>query len=95
MSWKVPGVCTSLVIFTYRFEVEKVETEFQTYSRYHFVGYATVYNFYSYPAGLRPRISQFVILPTYQRFGIGKKLLFQIYEYYENDPKVGAITGKS
>ncbi|XP_044741410.1 histone acetyltransferase type B catalytic subunit [Chrysoperla carnea] len=43
--------------------------------RYHFVGFSTVYRFHSFPDKIRPRISQFVIIPPFQRCGIGKQLL--------------------
>lgn len=43
--------------------------------RYHFIGYSTVYRFHLIPDKIRPRISQFFIIPPYQRYGIGKHLL--------------------
>lgn len=44
-------------------------------STYLFVGYCTVYNFYAYPEHNRPRISQFLILPPYQRQGHATEIL--------------------
>ena len=38
---------------------------------YHFVGYVSVYPFWSYPDQVRLRLSQFVILPPYQEQGHG------------------------
>lgn len=38
------------------------------------VGFCTVYNFYAFPSNIRPRISQFFILPSHQKRGIGTKL---------------------
>jgi len=53
---------------------------------FEFVGYSTLYNFYHFPDKTRKRISQFLILPLYQRKGLGEKLLQRIYEScYIND----------
>ena len=38
---------------------------------YSIVGYTTVYGFYAYPDKLRPRLSQLLILPQFQRKGHG------------------------
>lgn len=38
------------------------------------------------------RISQFIVLPTYQRLGIGSTLLENMYQYYLNDKKCTEIT---
>jgi histone acetyltransferase 1 len=45
------------------------------------VGYCTVYPFYGYPDRTRLRISQFIILPPFQKQGHGSKLLNSIYNY--------------
>ena len=58
---------------------------------YCFVGYSTVYRYYAYPDRMRPRISQFIILPPFQRRGLGTRLLEAIYLYYKTD-KVIDIT---
>ena len=50
--------------------------------QYCFVGYSTVYQYYAYPQNVRPRISQFLILPPFQRIGLGSKLLAAIYKNY-------------
>ncbi|TIA91902.1 hypothetical protein E3P81_01822 [Wallemia ichthyophaga] len=34
---------------------------------YHFIGYSSLYSFYHFPTGRRQRLSQFFILPPYQR----------------------------
>lgn len=52
--------------------------------QYCFVGYASVYNYYAYPSNVRPRISQFFILPPFQRIGLGSRLLETIYTHYNN-----------
>ncbi|KAL0486734.1 histone acetyltransferase [Acrasis kona] len=49
--------------------------------KYGFVGYTTVYPFYAYPDTTRVRISQFLILPSFQRKGIGRRLLQSVYDY--------------
>ncbi|XP_054162731.1 histone acetyltransferase type B catalytic subunit-like [Oppia nitens] len=59
---------------------------------YCFVGYATVYRYYAYPQRIRPRISQFLILPPFQRCGIGSALLQAIYDNYMSDGDVYDIT---
>lgn len=38
------------------------------------------------------RISQFIVLPPYQRLGIGSTLLEQMYSYYLQDKKCTEIT---
>ncbi len=43
-------------------------------SHYSIVGYTTVYGFYSYPDMMRPRLSQMLILPPFQRKGHGGEL---------------------
>nr|XP_039264961.1 histone acetyltransferase type B catalytic subunit-like [Styela clava] len=49
---------------------------------YLFVGYCTVYNFYAYPEHIRPRISQFLILPPYQRQGHATEILDAIQKLF-------------
>ena len=44
---------------------------------------------------MRPRISQMLVLPPFQRQGLGAKLLDTVSKYYWNNPKVVDITGKS
>ncbi|KAF2077443.1 hypothetical protein CYY_001292 [Polysphondylium violaceum] len=56
--------------------------------RYGIVGYCTLYNFYHHPSATRPRISQILILPPYQRNGHGKYLLNSIYNYYKNNDSI-------
>lgn len=60
--------------------------------RFYFVGYSTVYNYYAYPENLRTRISQFLILPPFQKKNVGVNLLKTIYNYYVPNPKVTDIT---
>lgn len=50
-----------------RFERRKIDGVFT----YHFAGYTSVYPFWCFPDLVRVRLSQFVILPTYQHYGHG------------------------
>jgi GNAT superfamily N-acetyltransferase len=58
------------------------------------VGFCTVYKFFLYPNSTRPRISQFFILPTHQRRGIGSKLYSAVYNYLKDLPESRDITGE-
>ncbi|XP_071526683.1 histone acetyltransferase type B catalytic subunit isoform X2 [Panulirus ornatus] len=60
--------------------------------QYAFAGYMTVYEYYAYPSNIRPRISQMLVLPPFQRIGLGAEMLNSIYSYYKNDAKVLDIT---
>ncbi|KAL5010392.1 hypothetical protein ScPMuIL_012697 [Solemya velum] len=42
-------------------------------------GYMTVYSYYAYPEKIRPRVSQALILPPFQRAGHGAQLLQTFY----------------
>jgi len=54
--------------------------------QYFFVGYVTLYNFLAFPELKKKlRVSQFIILPPYQRRGHGQELLRQIYEIARNE----------
>ncbi|XP_061178259.1 histone acetyltransferase type B catalytic subunit-like [Saccostrea echinata] len=46
---------------------------------YAIAGYMTVYNYYAYPEKLRPRVSQVLILPPFQRMGLCAELLQTFY----------------
>lgn len=70
---------------------EKFETK-DGETRYASVGYASVYQYFHYPNKIRPRVSQFLILPPFQRKGIGSKLLQKIYSYFQSQEKVCDIT---
>lgn len=39
------------------------------------VGYTTVFLYYAYPQHIRPRISQMLVLPPFQKLGIGSKMI--------------------
>ncbi|KIK99725.1 hypothetical protein PAXRUDRAFT_452578 [Paxillus rubicundulus Ve08.2h10] len=59
---------------------------------YHFIGYSSLYNFYCFPENVRMRLSQFVILPPYQRQGHGSELYKAIYQYILTCPAVSELT---
>ncbi|KAG8217275.1 acyl-CoA N-acyltransferase [Butyriboletus roseoflavus] len=59
---------------------------------YHFVGYSSLYNFYCFPEKVRLRLSQFVILPPYQRLGHGSELYIAIYNLVLSLPDVSELT---
>lgn len=61
-------------------------------SSLHFVGYTSVYRYYAYFDKIRPRISQVLILPPFQRQGLGAKLLETIYSHYRGQSDVLDIT---
>jgi len=50
--------------------------------RYAVAGYTVVYQFYAYPDLRRPRISQMLVLPVFQRMGVGSALLKAVYGAY-------------
>nr|CAG4645540.1 EOG090X06NC [Lynceus sp. MCZ IZ 141354] len=61
-------------------------------SHYGICGYATVYNYYAYPNLIRPRISQFLVLPPFQKIGLGANLLNALYAKYVGESDVLDIT---
>ena len=70
---------------------EKFETS-ESETRYASVGYASVYLYFHYPDKVRPRVSQFLILPPFQRKGIGSKLLQKVYKHFQSQDDVCDIT---
>lgn len=60
--------------------------------RYAIAGYITVFQYYAYPENMRPRISQMLVLPPFQRQGLGAKLLHAVSKHYWSIPKVVDIT---
>jgi len=59
---------------------------------YHFVGYSSLFPFYCFPDMVRMRLSQFVILPPYQRLGHGSALYSAIYNYVLSQPRIAELT---
>lgn len=61
-------------------------------ARHNFVGYTTVYRYFAYPNKIRPRISQVLVLPPFQRRGVGARMLQTVYNYYSTMSEVIDIT---
>ena len=61
-------------------------------TKYALAGYTTVYEYYAYPANKRPRISQMLVLPSFQRMGVGTKTLNIITEFYLSRSDIVDIT---
>jgi len=59
---------------------------------YHFAGYSSLYPFYCFPERIRLRLSQFVILPPYQRQGHGSALYTAIYQRVVSQGHVSELT---
>ncbi|XP_058822676.1 histone acetyltransferase type B catalytic subunit [Topomyia yanbarensis] len=61
--------------------------------RYATAGYFTVYQYYSYPQNIRPRVSQILILPPFQKLGIASWLIeTTIHNYFVPKDNVADIT---
>lgn len=63
--------------------------------RYSAAGYMTVYEYYAYGRETnkkRPRIAQMLVLPPFQRAGLGSRLLDTVYNEYRGDNSVVDIT---
>lgn len=75
--------------FEYRYE--KYLNENQEYS-YGVVGFCTVYEFYAYPNHIRPRISQLLVLPPFQKQGLAVHLVNTVYKHYIHNDRVIDIT---
>ena len=74
---------------------EKYTSASSPQKRYAFAGYMSVYRFYAYPENVRPRVSQLVILPPFQKMGHATRLLETVYEDLVPLPEVIDITGES
>ncbi|KAL0089573.1 DNA-binding transcription regulator [Phycomyces blakesleeanus] len=59
---------------------------------YHFVGYCTAYPFFCWPENIRMRISQFLILPPYQKQGHGNSLYQTLYCIFTTRNEVCELT---
>ena len=57
-----------------------------------FSGYITLYSFQNPFAGTRVRICQALILPSFQRRGLGRELMWHVYNIVYNRPEVSEIT---
>ncbi|KAF8921043.1 histone acetyltransferase type B catalytic subunit [Mucidula mucida] len=59
---------------------------------YHFMGYSSLYNFYYFPDRTRLRLSQFVVLPPFQRGGHGSALYSATYQYILAKPEIAELS---
>ncbi|XP_025835388.1 histone acetyltransferase type B catalytic subunit-like, partial [Agrilus planipennis] len=59
---------------------------------YYPVGFCTIYQFYKHPGKIRARISQFLILPSHQRAGLGTRLLKAVYRTFWERQNIADIT---
>uniref|UniRef100_T1H6S6 Histone acetyltransferase type B catalytic subunit n=1 Tax=Megaselia scalaris TaxID=36166 RepID=T1H6S6_MEGSC len=69
-----------------KFKNKKGELQYAT------VGYSTVYKYYAYPENIRPRISQMLVLPPFQKLGIGTNFIRKMYDHYVGLKNVIDIT---
>lgn len=60
--------------------------------QYATTGYTTVYEYYAYPQHIRPRISQVLVLPPFQKLGIGTSFVETIYKHYQSQKNVVDMT---
>ncbi|EDV93659.1 GH19436 [Drosophila grimshawi] len=60
--------------------------------QYATAGYTTVYEYYAYPQNKRPRISQMIVLPPFQKLGLATELVKTIYKFYQSQKNVVDIT---
>ncbi|KDN53357.1 acyl-CoA N-acyltransferase [Tilletiaria anomala UBC 951] len=59
---------------------ERVTTKGNSYS-YHFAGFTSLYRFWTYPDTARIRLSQFLILPPYQKLSLGTCLYTVVHDH--------------
>ena len=62
-------------------------------TRFALLGYMTVYEYFAYPQSLRPRVSQVLVFPPYQRAGHGTRLLQHFYDECRSRSEVIDIPG--
>ncbi|KZS98869.1 histone acetyltransferase type B [Sistotremastrum niveocremeum HHB9708] len=79
--------------FVVLYEKKKTQREDgQTLESYHFVGYSSLYPFWFYEDKTRLRLSQFVVLPPYQKQGHGSALYNAIYANIVSRETVAELT---
>lgn len=62
-------------------------------TRYATAGYFTVYQYFSYPQFIRPRVSQILVLPPFQKLGIASRLIEEtVFKYFVPKENVADIT---
>jgi histone acetyltransferase 1 len=72
--------------------VYEVSQDTESRTKYHFVGYTSLYNFWFYPNFTRIRLSQFVVLPPYQSQGHGAELYNQVVKLALERDSVSELT---
>lgn len=61
--------------------------------RYATAGYFTVYQYFSYPQFIRPRVSQILVLPPFQKLGIASRLIEEtVFKHFVPKENVADIT---
>ncbi|CAF1015982.1 unnamed protein product [Brachionus calyciflorus] len=73
------------------YENKKIGSE----QRYATIGYLSVYNYYAYPDKTRSRVSQVLVMPTYQKQGHGAELLQAVYRDVCENPNIVDVTSES
>ncbi|XP_059476458.1 histone acetyltransferase type B catalytic subunit isoform X2 [Neocloeon triangulifer] len=63
--------------------------------RFAFAGFVSTYEFYCYPDNIRPRVSQMLILPPFQKAGLGVELLTTTFNFYRGKPEVTDVSVES
>jgi len=63
------------------FAVIRTRADCQTNESWSLVSFATVYEFFVYPSSTRARLSQIVVLPPFQRAGLGSEMLGAVRDY--------------
>ncbi|XP_062554253.1 histone acetyltransferase type B catalytic subunit [Armigeres subalbatus] len=62
-------------------------------TRFAIAGYFTVYQYFSYPQFIRPRVSQILVLPPFQKLGIASRLIEgTVFKYFVSKENVADIT---
>ncbi|XP_013395370.1 histone acetyltransferase type B catalytic subunit [Lingula anatina] len=71
---------------------EKYHSVTHSQQMYAIAGYMTAYSYYAYPANTRPRMSQVLVLPPFQRMGHCARLIQTFYNDVVPRPEVLDVT---
>lgn len=71
---------------------EKVKSGSEGKATWHFMGYTSLYKFWCWPDRSRIRLSQFVVLPPYQKQGHGGALYTTVYDQIRQRSNVAELT---
>jgi len=83
--WFIDGsqyINTDDVQWDYFTLFERFQNQETGKNQYAIAGFSTVFRFYCYPEKIRPRVSQILVMPPFQRMGLGSTLLENIYTHY-------------